>query len=215
MNGQRVGNMGSIFKAIGFLVLAYLGCVSCLQASFLPYSYNTSVDAVNSNVTFSIAFSSVPDFTTIDDENRQASSFQFWVDPDNSATPLWDGSAIIRGSEINIGGVIPIRDRVGSGGAASDGWGLERDNVSYNLSGTNLSFIVSYDALGQTDDDFSYQFLVTEYGEEQYNAYGESGANYRPVYVPPVVPEPSVFSLLLIALGVVYMLRMRASHVVA
>jgi len=206
--------MKTLFKTIAIFFFCVVGSVTYLQAKFLPYSYDTSVDSLASNVTFSIAFSSIPDFMTIDDENRQANSFQFWIDPDNSAAPLWDGSAIIRGGEINIGGDIPVRDRIGSGGAASDGWGATRDSVAYSLTGTNLAFVVPFDALSQTDGDFTYQFLVTEYGEERYSAYGESDAYYQPVYTPPVIPEPSVFSLLLIALGVVYMLRMRTMHFV-
>ncbi|NCC52242.1 MAG: PEP-CTERM sorting domain-containing protein [Spartobacteria bacterium] len=164
---------------------------------------------MNSNITFSMSFSTVPDFMTVDSENRQAGSFQFWIDPSEGGEPIWSASTIIRGGEIYIGGDVPVRDRLGSGGAGSDGWGPVRDSVSYSQVGANVSFVVPYTAMGEDDGNFTYNFMVSEYGQAQFEGFGESGLSYQPVHTLPVLPEPSTFILLAAALGLVYLLRIR------
>jgi hypothetical protein len=48
--------------------------------------------------------------------------------------------------------------------SSSGGWGSIRDSVPYTLSGNVFSLLVPIQLIGDSDDQFSYRLMWTEYG---------------------------------------------------
>lgn len=133
-------------------------------------SQSVSIDLANSRATFELTFNSPPDFFTVDSVNRQADSFQYYVDADGEL-PVFRGSssfneldAIVRGEEIARTNRIVIRDVQGDGGPNAGGWGPERGSVPFTLNGSTLTFTVPLALLGDSNGDFSYNIESFESG---------------------------------------------------
>ncbi|MFN6529224.1 hypothetical protein [Nostoc sp. ChiSLP03a] len=152
--------------------LIALGTGQIAQAVLLVESESAVVNLDAQEVTFTVNFNRVPDFFTVDQFDRQADSFQYYIDP-SGELPIFrplsaysNLSSIIRGEEINVAGDIRIRDvfSVGSFEPNSGGWGKIRGSVPYSLDGTVLKFSAPLQFIGDSDGLFSYQLLLTEFG---------------------------------------------------
>jgi hypothetical protein len=125
-------------------------------------------DPVTSHVTFTLSFSRAPDFQTVDEFDRQADSFQYYIlgDPSLPYPAYYD--SIIRGDEIHVvPGVLRIRDPVPSDpDPAAHGWGPIRGEVPYRLQGNVLTFSVALSTISEhsVDGRFSYELLLTQFG---------------------------------------------------
>jgi hypothetical protein len=209
MQSGRAAGMGKVSIS---MVSAMVALASALPVFgvLLPMEYNTVVDGVASNITFSFTLNRAPEFNTLDDQNRQYGSFQVWFDADDSSDPWADGDYIIRGSEIHIGGDIPIRARTGVGGPDSSGWGPVADSVAYSTLETNVSFVVPFASVGESDGSFTYGIMFAEYGDEQFQAVGEDGRSYVPDHTVEPIPEPSVLLLMALAGAAIVLFRNRS-----
>jgi Ca2+-binding RTX toxin-like protein len=132
-------------------------------------SQSVNVDLNTSQATFTLTFNSPPDFFTVDSANRQADSFQYYVDADGEipvprASSLNELEAIIRGDEIARTNRIVIRDVQGDGGPNAGGWGPERGSVPFTINGSTLTFTLALSLIGDSNGDFSYNIESFESG---------------------------------------------------
>ncbi|MEH1790612.1 MAG: hypothetical protein V7L23_34885 [Nostoc sp.] len=174
--------------------LIALGTGQIAQAALFVESESAVVNLDAKEVLFTINFNRAPDFFTVDEFDRQADSFQYFIDP-SGELPIFrppsiysNLSSIIRGEEIHVGGDIPIRDvfSVGPSEPNSGGWGKIRGSVPYSLDGTVLKFSAPLQFIGDSDGLFSYQLLLTEFGGSS-----DSVENKSTIETATSVPEPN------------------------
>ncbi len=194
-------------RYFGYILIAqFMACNS--YAALIKLEYGSANNYASQETTFFITFNEAPDFFTLDGANRQADSFQYYIDTDASdPTPGNNVESVIRGSEIHIDGDIRIRDRYGYDGTDLDsgGWGPILGSVSYSLSGSTLSFTTPWAFMNEDDGIFTYQLLLTEYGGLSNVVYGLSGESYV-ITTPPPSSVPLPTSLLLMFSGLITLL---------
>ena len=166
------------------------------EAALLVLSQSAEVNLASNSVLFQIEFNRVPDFFTTDEYDRQADSFQYFIEADGGF-PIFRGTdsyysdleSIIRGEEIHLGGDVRIRNALPPDPDIPGGWGSIRGSVPYTLSGNVLSLLVPLQLIGDSDGKFSYRLEWYEYG-------GEGG------YIDAeAVPEPATIFGSFMALG--------------
>lgn len=150
-----------------FLSLEYFLLAQDVKA-FSILSDSATVDLKSQQVTFKIEFDQVPDFSSIDEYNRAANSFQYYINCDNDGSAL-DYSLLdllIRGEEIKIAGEIPIRNAFPGDETDlhSGGWGSVRGTVPFTMNQNIMTFSVPLAMLGETDGHFTYDLETYEYG---------------------------------------------------
>lgn len=143
------------------------------EAALLVLSQSAEVNLASNSVLFQIEFNRAPDFFTTDEADRQADSFQYFIDADGGF-PIFRGTdtyysnleAIIRGEEIHLGGDVRIRNALPPDPdlSSSGGWGSIRGSVPYTLSENVFSLLVPLQLIGDTDGKFSYRLEWYEYG---------------------------------------------------
>jgi hypothetical protein len=168
------------------------------EAALMVLSQSAEVNLASNSVLFQIEFNRVPDFFTTDEYDRQADSFQYFIDADGGF-PIFRGTdiyysnleSIIRGEEIHLGGDVRIRNALPPDPdmSSSGGWGSIRGSVPYTLSGNVLSLLVPLELSGDTDGKFSYELMWLEYGALQGYIDAE------------IVPEPATIFGSFMALG--------------
>ena len=140
------------------------------SGSFEIAAHSVRADQNKRETTFAITFTQPPDFFHADEEGRAANAFQYFYNTE----PVSDEFAgehvtIIRGAEIRFGSTIPVRESLNDSGEEfphAEGWGPSRGQVPFDLKGTNLSFTVPWNLLGETDGRFAYRLLAFENGSE-------------------------------------------------
>jgi hypothetical protein len=147
--------------AAALMLTAFAAPVQAKRAEFTITSYSTLFDNSTGVVTFTIRFSVKPNFTTADEFNRQADSFQILV-PDET---------VIRGEEIHCSGDIPVR-RVSPEvtDACSGGWGRVVTSVPYALHGKKLTFEVAHGFLSFHESTIPYTIESYVYGAQTFHA---------------------------------------------
>lgn len=152
--------------------LIALGTGQIAQAVLFVESESAVVNLDAQEVLFTINFNRVPDFFTVDEFDRPADSFQYFIDP-SGELPIFRPpsayshlSSIIRGSEIYVAGDVRIRDvfSVGPSEPNSSGWGNIRGSVPYTLDGTVLKFSAPLQLIGDSDGLFSYRLELYQFG---------------------------------------------------
>ena len=178
-----------------------LGLTSGLpaEAALLVLSQSAEVNLASNSVLFQIEFNRAPDFFTTDEYDRQADSFQYFIDADGGL-PIFRGTdiyysnleSLIRG-EIHLGGDVRIRNALPPDPdlSSSGGWGSIRGSVPYTLSGNVFSLLVPLQLIGDSDGKFSYRLEWYEYGG--IGSYGSIEAE--------TVPEPATIFGSFMALG--------------
>ena len=126
------------------------------------------------SIHFALHFNRMPDFFTLDANQRQADSFQIFVAL-NPATPNpanpQSVDVLIRGDEIHLAKSIRIRDaRPATADPSAGGWGALRGTVLYQLQAEGdgtawLSFDVTYSLLGIAGQ-FAYALETYNYGAQ-------------------------------------------------
>jgi len=163
-------------------------------------SQSAEVNLDSSSVLFQIEFNRAPDFFTTDERDRQADSFQYFIEADGGF-PIFRGTdsyysnleAIIRGGEIHLGGDVRIRNAWPPDPDMSvrwGGWGSIRGSVPYTLSGNVFSLLVPLQLIGDSDGKFSYRL--------EWYEYGGGGGGYIEA---ETVPEPATIFGSFMALG--------------
>ena len=168
------------------------------EAALMVLSQSAEVNLANNSVLFQIEFNRAPDFFTTDEYDRQADSFQYFIDADGGF-PIFKGTdiyysnleSIIRGEEIHLAGDVRIRNALPPDPdlSSSGGWGSIRGSVPYTLSGNVFSLLVPLQFIGDTDGKFSYSLEWYEYGAIQGYIDAET------------VPEPATIFGSFMALG--------------
>ena len=167
------------------------------EAALMVLSQSAEVNLDSSSVLFQIEFNRAPDFFTSDEYDRQADSFQYFIDADGGF-PIFRGTdiyysnleSLIRG-EIPLGGDVRIRNALPPDPdlSSSGGWGSIRGSVPYTLSGNVFSLLVPLPLIGDSDGKFSYRLEWYEYGAMQDYIDAET------------VPEPATIFGSFMALG--------------
>ena len=165
-----------------------MGQIMSLE-SFSVVSNNT--DQV---VDFTLTFDRVPDFNTYDPQGRQADGF--WIDILNHPGPQPQLNGF-GGEDLRI-----LSTTAPTGGVPINGFfslttprnqGTQVTEVfPYLLSGSTVSFSLTYTQLKETDGFFE-AILLTD-------RYGASGVMGTHISGPGTVPEPSTLSFLTFAL---------------
>jgi hypothetical protein len=153
--------------SIAGAALISLGTAPIAQAELFVESDSAVVNLDAKEVLFTINFNRVPDFFTVDEFDRQADSFQYFVNAEVGSDYSYEAlESIIRGEEIHVGGDVRIRDvfSVGSVEPNSGGWGKIRGSVPYTLNGTILKFSAPLQLIRDSDGLFSYQLELYEFG---------------------------------------------------
>jgi len=165
---------------------SWIACVS-LITSFSPaqgqvtleaLSYDSFVNLGARTITFELLLNRPPDFFTLDSVGRQADAFAYYFDtrPGVNALLTFFGDGPPGG----------VQSRIWTLDIPSSGMlsvmGPQPGTVPYTLNGSDLSFTVPFQMLGEEDGQFSYRFELYEYG-------AWTGVTYGPV------PEPSTMAL--------------------
>lgn len=182
------------WAASGLLAASLLLLPAPVEALSVQSS-SVMVDTEAGVAGFSLLFDAVPDFYTVDEFGRQASSFQYWIFWDGAPTVrTGDSDVIVRGGEIPVAGDLRFRDRgpSGTGGPDAGGWGPLRGSVPFVQTGALVEFSAPLSLIGDPDGVFAYGLIATEYGASSGTLLGYSGQ---------VVPEPSTASLVALGLG--------------
>ena len=169
---------------------------SIAQGGFsLTDGYVSQIDG-SSNVNFTLTFNQSPDFFTVDQFGTQANSFQFYIATTTNIPtpyPLRPYASLIRGEEIPVAGVLPVRND--SPEDTSDpnahGWGSIRGSVSYSLIGQTMTFSIPANVLN-VQGPFAYTLDLL--------SYGGTTAVYPALSGGTMVPEPSLMSLAMMGL---------------
>ena len=179
-------------------VLLCLGYGTSAEAALLVLSQSAEVNLATNSVLFQIEFNRSPDFFTTDEYDRQADSFQYFIDADGGL-PIFKGTdiyysnleSLIRGEEIHLAGDVRIRNTWPPDPdlSSSGGWGSIRGSVPYTLSRNVFSLLVPLQLIGDSDGKFSYELMWTEYGAMQGYIQAET------------VPEPATVFGSFMALG--------------
>ncbi len=157
-------------------------------------SHALRYDAQARSVQFEILFNREPDYFTLDPMERQADSFQIYLDT-KPGHQGWGGTSpfpwesIVRGEEIHIEGNIRIRDHlVGpSPKPHSGGWGALAGSVPYVLIGATQTFDAPFAMLNTNTGVFRYRIELYNYGTW-------NGAVYDGQTVPVPSPGAAVFA---------------------
>jgi hypothetical protein len=172
----------SLRRSFGGLIVFVTILTQTAAMGTLITSQDVTCNPTTGIAGFRVTFDSTPDFFSVDAFGWQATSFQFFINPNPSPTPfdvgtLWrNATTIIRPEEIHVFGDIPIRDRAPtSSDTSSGGWGPIRGSVPFSISGASVIFSVPMDLLGVTGD-FSYLLEGYDYGAGIYDFVGTSNA---------------------------------------
>jgi hypothetical protein len=150
--------------------------------AFSVVSETANVSLNSQLVSFTIEFSEVPDFFTVDFVGRAANSFQYFLNFRNGnfpfGIPSQEGSldVLIRGEEIKISGDVRIRNAFPSSfpdDPNSGGWGSIRGSVPFLLNSKKLDFNVPLGILGDTDGLFTYDLETYEFGGMSSRIHGQ------------------------------------------
>jgi hypothetical protein len=209
------------------LLLAINVCVLSTPALALPLTIESlRLSSQGDSVLFDMVFDRMPDFTTVDAFGRQADAFQFHIWYDDKVPHLNAiYQTVIRGTEINIAGDIPVRQvsATDPGGPGSGGWGPAVGRVGYEIvptgGGYRLSFLVPYLMIGDPDRNFAWNLSLYEfgagYGTPLEFALGRfvDGQNLPGYQSPPVgVPAPGTLPLICVGAGLAVMYRSRRTR---
>ncbi len=196
--------------------LIALGTGQIAQAALFVESESALVNLDAKEVLFTINFNKAPDFFTVDEFDRQADSFQYFIDP-SGELPIFrppsaysNLSSIIRGEEIHVSGDVRIRDvfSVDPSEPNSGGWGKIRGSAPYSLDGTVLKFSAPLQFIGDSDGLFSYRLELYEFG-------GWNGLTNENKSTIASVPEPN-FALGALTFGALSLgLRRKRKHKLA
>jgi len=191
------------------LMATMLAFMAVAHAQVMPLFVSILNDPAAGKATFSILYDAPPDFFSTDAFGRQADDFQFFVSADrpvplvefyqaiggNCMTgPTCADKSVLRGSNISLGGGIPVVPLAasGPGQTPNGGWGPTLIEVPYQLLGNRVSFDVPLAALRDTDNILWYALETYSFGASVALAGGDipymSGAVYE-------VPEPSTMML--------------------
>ena len=117
---------------------------------------------------FTLAFNRAPSFAS-DDDLMSSQAFQYEIDADTDRLdrPLTFGDidTVVRGAEVRPGDpALPVRDRDGTGGPDSGGWGPVRALLPFELDDRTLTFTAPLSAIGDDDGRFRYRLISVEDG---------------------------------------------------
>lgn len=133
------------------------------------------VQARPQGAAFSVTFSDAPD-TTLTANGWPRHEFQFHVWHSTASWSPPQGDVIVRGWEVNAGG-IAIRDPGPEDPSPySGGWGPLRGVVPFELHGPTVRFLVPWTILGDDDGAFRWRLMVTEDGATTDSRDGETTA---------------------------------------
>lgn len=177
------------------------------QAALTVQSESVITDIDNGQVLFKIDFNQIPDFFTVDEFNRQANTFQYFIGKDDTVPVLTNFpnnlNTIIRGGEINVANDIRIRDALplDSGGVNSGGWGQIRGSIPYKLDGTRMEFSAPLQLINDSDGLFNYNLLLTEFGASSDSVFSQSVLkdNSKSVSEPSDILGILIFGLFTVA----------------
>ena len=165
----------AFLKKLSIVIAAFtaLETVGTAQAALVVNSESAVVNPNTQQVLFTLDFNEVPNFFLVDAYNRQADSFQYFIEADGEL-PVFRGSpyysqleTIVRAEEIHVAGDIRVRNvfPIGSDEPNSGGWGSLRGSVPYTLNDTVLTFSAPLQLIGDSDGLFSYRLEWYEFGE--------------------------------------------------
>jgi hypothetical protein len=167
--------LSSFFGSSLALIVAgvTLGPADWARGAFEIVSHGVVVDAAARQTTFTLTFNRPPDFFTVNDLGQPADAFQYFYDDVHGVEGEIDFTGeevvIIRGPEIHVDGVIPIRDSLNPTGEEfphAEGWGEKLGEIDYELAGTVLSFTSDWSLLRETDGTtYGYYLFAFESGE--------------------------------------------------
>jgi hypothetical protein len=183
---------------IGPLLLV-MASTPVAKGTFLAFSETAVFDPATGLVSFTINFNQPPDFYTVDTFDRAAHSFQYYIigDPALGYPEKYDS---IIGNEIGIDHSLSIRNSVPSvPDPAAGGWGSLRGVAPFTLSNTLLNFSAPLGLVTDhsVDGHFSYELLLTEFGDQTQFMQGQT----------IVLPEPVTVGSMLV--GVLALLAFR------
>ena len=166
-------NISTLRMTVISSILFCLGYGTSAEAALMVLSQSAEVNLASNSVLFQIEFNRTPDFFTTDEYDRQADSFQYFIDADGGF-PIFRGKdiyysnleSIIRGEEIHLAGDVRIRNALPPDPdlSSSGGWGSIRGSVPYTLSENVFSLLVPLQLIGDSDGKFNYHLEWYEYG---------------------------------------------------
>jgi hypothetical protein len=159
------------------LVLPFATPVRAVQSpGFTIVSESATYIPRTGEVSFRIVFSQRPDFSTTDEFNRTANSFQYFIVGDSSMPYPENFDAIIRGDEIRSTGLVVIRNATPPDDdiSLSGGWGTIRGEVPYSLHGPVLRFYASPELISDhtAPTEIAYVLESYEFGNLMHHIEG-------------------------------------------
>ena len=137
----------------------------------MALSQSAVYDPATGQVTFTLTFNRAPDFQSVDELDRPADSFQYFIVGDPSLSYPNNYDTIIRGEELHISSpVLRVRNATPTDPtdppSVSGGWGTVRGVVPYQLNGNVLTFSTPLALISDhsADGHFTYDLIITQYG---------------------------------------------------
>lgn len=189
-------------KLIGPLALAcgalFAAGSAHAETAFSILDHVAAYDETTGAITFSIAFSAAPDFTTVDDQGRLADAFQVYVKGEDGLPYPYYYDSIVRQEPAYLAqGLLLIRESGPSAGTQeAGGWGVARGTVPFQVSGSTVTFSAPASLLSDHGPYFGYSLLSVEYG----GLTSWLNGTVRGTATSPV-PEPQALALLTMGLG--------------
>src|SRR6266487_1909107 len=161
-------NRRQLFRLTVLLFFAVALSSLSANASFVILNHTARADGDRRQVDFTITFNRRPDFFHTDGSGNPINAFQYWYDSQPGGFEFAGADvAVIRGPEIRFNDDIPIRDSLNPGNVDfpnAEGWGRDRGDVPFDLTGDTIRFSVPWELLDENDARFSYRLFAFESG---------------------------------------------------
>lgn len=169
-----------------------------IEASSISAVAATSLETQTAS--FGIFFLTPPDFVTSDEFGRLATSFQFYVDPDEEGS--YPGDVLVRKAEVNPLGEATVVATTPHG--YPGGWGPLLGTVPLLQEGIFIRVDVPLAWLGAADGTFFWALETFEYGRtDRIRRTGEAVPGPAPTALPDT--GPTLLLLAAVLMGIHWM----------
>ena len=185
--------------ALSILAVTLVLAATPAQANTIGVQAVVATSLETQTASFGIFFLTPPDFVTSDEFGRLATSFQFYVDPEEGSYP---GDVLVRKAEVNPLGEATVVATTPHG--YPGGWGPLLGTVPLLQEGIFIRVDVPLAWLGAADGTFFWALETFEYGRtDRIRRTGEAVPGPAPTALPDT--GPTLLLLAAVLMGIHWM----------